>query len=177
MQVGRAQVQVVMMVAVVMVVVVAMVVMIVMVMVITQQPGADEVDCQAHGGNEDRLVIVDRPRRQQALRRLERHQPGHAQQQQGAGVAAENLDFPGAEGKAPVAGITPCSGIGQQRQAQGQGMGAHVPAVGQQRHGVEEPAPGNFRHHHHGGQPHRQARLALGAQVAGVELVAVLPAV
>ncbi|MNH35987.1 hypothetical protein D3C79_967350 [compost metagenome] len=120
---------------------------------------------------------MDRPRCQQALHRLECHQPGHAQQQQGAGVAAENLDLPGAEGKAPVAGITPRGGIGQQRQAQGQGVGAHVPAVGQQRHGIEEPAPGNFRHHHHGGQPHGQARLALGAQVAGVELVAVLPAV
>jgi hypothetical protein len=42
---------------------------------------------------------------------------------------------------------------------------------------LKNHATGNFRHHHHGGQPHGQARLALGAQVAGMELVAVLPAV
>ncbi len=147
-----------------------------MIVVVTQQPGADQVHGQADHGDEDRLVIMDRPRRQQSLGRLEGHQPGHAEQQQGAGVAAEDLDLPGAKSEALVLGITTRGSVGQQRQAQGQGMRAHVPAVGEQGHGVEEPAPGDFRHHHDRRQPHGQACLALGTEVAGVELVAVLPA-
>jgi hypothetical protein len=34
-------------------------------------------------------------------------------------------------------------------------MGAHVPAVGEHRHGVEPPAADDLDHHHHGGQPER----------------------
>ena len=39
-------------------------------------------------------------------------QRGDAEQEQGAGVAAQHLDLPGAKGKARVARVTPCHGIG-----------------------------------------------------------------
>ena len=54
------------------------------------------------------------------------------------------------------------SAIGQHREAEGQGMGAHVPAVGQQRHGVVEPAATDLRHHHDDGEQHGPAGLLFG---------------
>jgi hypothetical protein len=48
-------------------------------------------------------------------------------------------------------------------------MAAHVEAVGQQGHGVVEPARGDLHRHHHGGDPQHPAGAALAGGVAGIE--------
>ena len=118
-QVGRAQVEVVavgMPVSVVPVVAVVVVVPVAVPMLVAQPPGAEQVHRQAHRGDCDRLLVVDRAGLQQPLHGLRHHQRGHAQQQDRAGVAAEDLDLPGAEGEAAVAGVAPRAGIGERRQ-------------------------------------------------------------
>ena len=77
----------------------------VVVMVVFQHPGAHQVHGQAQHGGGDGLVIADGQWIDHALHRFHQHGDGHAHQQQCAGVAPQNLHFPGAEGKAAVPGI------------------------------------------------------------------------
>ncbi len=113
--------------------------------------------------------ILDGLRPHQPLHGLEHHERRDAQQQHGAGVAAEHFDFPGAEGITPVAGLAPRKRVRERRQAQRQRMRAHVPAVRQHRHGIEPPAAGDLDDHHRGGQPERAPDVGFGQRVAGVE--------
>jgi len=46
--------------------------------------------------------------------------------------------------------MAPRQGIGQGRQAEREGVGTHVPAVGEQGHGLAQVAGGDL--HHHGDQ-------------------------
>ena len=138
----------------------------VVVMVVFQHPGAHQVHGQAQHGGGDGLVIADGQWIDHALHRFHQHGDGHAHQQQCAGVAPQHLNFPGAEGKAPILGIAGGHAVGKDGQPQGEGVGAHVPAVGHQRHGVEDPAAGDFQHHHHQRQPHHPAGASLGHRVA-----------
>ena len=169
MQVGRAQVQVVMAVMRVVMVVVSMLVMVIVMVGMAggmQQPGTQQVHQQPQQRQCNGLLVVDLRRVEQPLQRLCQHQGGHAQQHQRAAEATQNLDFPGAKGKALVVCIAPGSGIGQCRQPQRQRVRAHMPAVGQQRHGVEPPAAADFQQHGDQCQPHGPAGIALCKRVA-----------
>ncbi|MNK26344.1 hypothetical protein D3C87_446780 [compost metagenome] len=140
-----------------------------------QQPRADQVHHQAQHRDRDGFGVVDGHGRPQPLQRADHHERGDAEQQQRAREAAEHLDLPGAEGKARVAGVAPRGGVGKGAQADGQRVRAHVPAVGQKRHGVEPPAGADLDHHHGGGDPHHEAGAAFGGGIAGAEMVVVLP--
>ena len=63
------------------VMIVAAAVGVIMRMAISEQPGAGEVDQKADAGNHDRLVIVDRTWRDQALDRVEEHEAGNDDEQ------------------------------------------------------------------------------------------------
>ena len=117
---------------------------------------ARQVDDQAKRRDRHCLRVVDGSGRQQPLHRTDRHQRGDAEQEQGAGVAAQHLDLPGAEGEARVVAVAPRAGVGERGQPQRQRMRAHVPAVGQQRHRVEPPAAGDL-------QPRRLGDIAVTA--------------
>ena len=93
-----------------------------MLVAVLEQPGAGQVDDEADDGDRQRLVVVDRARRDQPLGRLKEHQRGDADQKNGAGVAAEHFDFPGPESEASVVGKTPRSTISQCRQAEREGV-------------------------------------------------------
>ncbi len=182
--IGGAQIEVLMAVVIVMVmmIVVVMLMMVVMPMsvmmvavIILEQPGTGEVHQQPHQRDSDRLLIVDRAGIEQPEHRLEQHQPGHSHQQQGAGEATQHLDLPSAKAESVVAGKVAGGAIGQYRETQRQRVGAHVPAVGQQRHGVVEPAAADLRHHHDDSEQHGPASLLFGQRIAFVHngLVAV----
>ncbi|MNZ88969.1 hypothetical protein D3C78_1078710 [compost metagenome] len=121
-------------VAVVMVMVVMMSMTVMMVMIILEQPGARQVHQQAEQGDADGLLIVDRAGIQQPGHRLEQHQTRHPHQQQGAAEASQHLYLPGTEAESVIPGEVAGGAIGHDGEAEGQGMGAHVPAIRQQRH-------------------------------------------
>jgi len=172
--VGRLQVQV-LMVVVPVPVPVPMIVVVSVMVGLAEDQRADQVHREAEHGNDDGLAVVDGLRRPQPLDRAEQHHAGDAEQEDGAGEAAENLDLPGAEGKARVAGVAARAGVGQRAEADGHRVRAHVPAVGQQCHRVEPPAGQDLHHHGDRGDPHHRPGAALRRGVAGVELMMVLP--
>ncbi len=70
-------------------------------------------------------------------------------------------------------GVDPGQVISQQRDAQCYGMGAHMPAIGQQGHGVKAPSGQDFDHHHYhcqGDDPGDAALRPLVGAVKGVSL-------
>ncbi len=119
---------------------------------------------------------MDRLRRKEAADRFDEHHPGHADQREGAGVAGQDFDFPGTEGKARVAGVFACGSISKRRETDGQGVRAHVPAIGEHGHGIEPPAGDDFEHHGGKRDPEHAAGIALGAGVADGVVVTVGPA-
>src|SRR5438132_9174506 len=50
-------------------------------------------------------------------------------------------------------------------------MRAHVPAIGQQRHGVRKNASGNFDDHHHAGNDNHDVRSAFAFREVAHEIV------
>ena len=90
--------------------VVTMVVTMVMTMfvMITQPPGADQVYEEPHYGDRNRFAVVNRLRLREAFYRLKGHEGRYAEEEQGAAVATQHLDLPGAKRKAPVAGLASC---------------------------------------------------------------------
>ena len=143
-QVGGLQVQI-LMVAVMPVAVVRVLAVVVMVLVRAgQNDRADDIDHQADGGDDQRFLVVDGLGREDPLDRRNHHGRGDPQQEDGTREAGEDLDLPGAEGEPRVAGVAPGGGVGKGAQADGHGVRTHVPAVGQQRHGVEPPAGERF---------------------------------
>ena len=172
-EVRRTQVQVVM--VCMAIVAVAVGVMIVPVMLMTrimprrQQPGRQHVDRKPEDGDGNGLVEADRRRIEEPRHRLDPHVRGHADQEHGAGVAAEHLDLPRAERKARVVGMASRQVVRTRRNTERQRVRTHVPAIGQQRHGTEHGARGDLDDHHHEREPHHLPRAALGNGIAGVE--------
>ena len=67
----------------------------------------------------------------QAPQTLDGHVYDDTNQQQRTGVASQNFNFPGPEGKAIVAAQAARQYVGGDRESQRNYMRAHVPAVGQ----------------------------------------------
>ncbi|MNV84931.1 hypothetical protein D3C71_1788430 [compost metagenome] len=134
-------------------------------MIVLEQPGAGQVHQQAADGDADGLLIVDRAGIQQPGHRLEQHQTRHPHQQQGAAEASQHLYLPGTEAESVIPGEVTGGTIGHDGEAEGQGVGAHVPAIRQQRHGVVEPATADFRHHHDEGEQHGPTGFLFGQRI------------
>ncbi|SVK50670.1 Uncharacterised protein [Acinetobacter baumannii] len=145
-----------------------------MVAAAAQQPGAEQVDGQPDRADGDGFVVMNRAGIQQPLPRLKQHQRRHQHQQHCAGVTGQHFDLPGAEAEAAILGQPACGAVSQHRQAQGQRVRTHVPAVGQQRHRVKQPAAGDLDSHHTGGEYHRPSGVSFGQWVTIVKNVAVL---
>eukprot|EP01083_Nonionella_stella_P137297 417745_1 len=104
---------------------------------VVQPPGAQQVHAQPDCRDGDGFVVVDRRRHPQPFQRLHGHQRGDAEQGDGAGIAGQDLDLPGAEGEARVVRVAARAAVGEHRKAQRQRVRTHVPAVGEHGHGVE----------------------------------------
>jgi hypothetical protein len=173
MQIRRAQIEVAVFCMGMLVVTVVFVPMVMVVLASLEQPGAQQIHNQPQCRDTNGLFIVDGGGGQQAFHGLDGHQRCDQQQQDGAGVSRQNFDLPCAEGKALVAGQAPRCGIRSHGKSQRQGVGAHVPAIGQQGHGVEVIAPGNLQGHHGQGQQHRQLGFLFRQGVACIKDVGV----
>ena len=79
---------------------------------LAENQGADQVDGQTETSHDDGLQILNRLGSQDALQRTEHHHQGHAEEEDGAGKATQDLDFPSPEGKTGVTGELPGAGIG-----------------------------------------------------------------
>ncbi|MCY1439840.1 hypothetical protein D9M71_560920 [compost metagenome] len=67
------------------------------------------------------------------------------------------------------------SGVGEQRKPERENVRAHVPAIGEQRHGVEVPTTRDLHDHHHRSQPDGQPRFLLTMGIALMEVVGMHP--
>ncbi len=153
-----------------------MAVMVVVVVRPAEDQRADQIDDQAEDGDGHCFGVVDGLRRPQAFERADDHRAGDAEQHDGAGVAGQHFDFPGAKGEAGVVGVFAGGGVGEGGEADGQRVRAHVPAVGEHGHGVEPPAGDDFDQHGGDGDPHDQPGAAFGRGVADGVAVVVGPA-
>jgi len=104
---------------------------------VTQDGGADDIDDQAKGCHHHGFHIVDGLGRKDPFDGSEHHERCNPKQENRAGESSQNLDFPGAERESRIAGIAPRSSVGKGGQADRQCVGTHVPAIGEQRHGVK----------------------------------------
>ena len=76
---------------------------------------------------------MDRDRREDAAYGLVADQDRDHCEDDGAGEAREVAELAGAEGEAWIVGVLARVGIGERRQQERAGMGAHVQAVGDER--------------------------------------------
>ena len=131
-----------------------------------QQPRAGEVDAKAKDGDRDRLGKADRRGRDETAHRFVADQKRDHRQDDGAGVAGKIAKFAGPESEARVVRVAPREGVGERRQQQCAGMGAHVQAVGDERDRAEQPAADDFGRHHGGAKPDHRPGPAFALFVA-----------
>jgi hypothetical protein len=116
-----------------------------------QQRQAGEVDGQAHRGDDEHHAGVDLGRVPDPADRLHDDVAGDGDQQQPVGDGAEDLRALPAEG-APSAG----GALGQrdrpERQTEAQGVGGHVPGVGEQGQRPGDHRAGDLRGDHRDGE-------------------------
>ena len=157
MNVGRAQIDVV----VVMVIVVMAVIGIAGMMVFAQQPGARKIDGEAECRNRNSLLEMNHDRIRQAQDRLVPDPKRDHAKHDGAGECRQIAEFSGPERKARVLRMAPGEQVGKAGNRQGRNVGAHMPAVGDQRHRTENGPAGDLGHHHHRGKNHHDPGAAL----------------
>ncbi len=90
-----------------------------------------------------------------------------------AGKSAEHADFRGAKTVERVGGLTPAEIIREGGDEKRSDMRAHVPAIGQQRHGIGCNADSNLEHHHRCGNGDDDARATFGSGRIQSEIVRV----
>ena len=87
--------------------------------------------------------------------------------------AAEHADLSGSETEPRVIGMPPGVAVGENRDAERSGVGAHMPAVGRQGHGVENQASTNLHKHRKKGknQNHKHASFTVLVRVQKIVVV------
>jgi hypothetical protein len=105
-----------------------------------QQPGADKIDRQTEKRHQDRVVEADRNRIEQAHGALIPDQQRDQCKDYGTGKACQFSQLSRAEGKPRVLCMTTGETVSHRGDSQRGGMGGHVPAVGQERHGAKDRA-------------------------------------
>jgi hypothetical protein len=163
-KVGGAQV-VVGAIVVMRVVVAFMVVVMVMRVVLAQQPRAAEVHDEADRGDGHRLAVGDRHRTRETEKAFVGDKQRDHRQHDRAGERGQLAELAGTEREAPVMRVPPREQIRRCRDADGERMRRHVPAVGEQRHGSEDRASRDLDDHHRDGEADDQPGSALVARM------------
>ncbi len=145
------------------------------VMLIPQQPGGQQIHQQADHGDHQSCIETDRDRRPEPRQRFADHEQRHDNQQQGAGETGQHLDLPGSERETLVRRVAPSQQIRQRRQADGYHVRGHMPAVRQQRHGVEPVTGDDLHQHGQAGQNDHRPGLTLGVALQRTVVVRWLP--
>ena len=100
----------------------------------TEQPGAEQIDHQADHRDQQRLAIIDRLRREQALHALIENSECDRDQPERRCEARETSDLARSPAINGIGGALSGEGIGQSADPQRQRVRRHVPAVGGERH-------------------------------------------
>eukprot|EP00913_Durusdinium_trenchii_P021378 g20091.t1 len=149
--------------------VLAMVDVMIVVMIVAKQPGADQVDHEPEGRDEDCLIEFDRHGTCQPQDAFPGNEQGDERQDDGAGEAGQVTELARAEAVARIVRVLAGIGIGHGRDQHGAGVGRHVPAVGRERHGAEDGSGDDFRQHHGRRQCDDQPDLLLVALVVAAQ--------
>ncbi len=117
-----------------------------------QNPDTDQIDRQSDRCDQDSLIECDFDRMDKPHDGLPDHEHGCRAQKQGARVTCQDAEFTGAEGE--ECGLAEAAGqdIGGVADSESEGMGSHVPAVGEQGHGAGKISEDNFGDHGQGGE-------------------------
>ena len=126
--------------------------MIVMAVRLVQQIGARHVYAQTDGRDNQGVGVMHRDRFDETAHGFHRNAERQQAQHNGAGKGGQIAELARAEGKPRIAGMAARQPIGRRRKSQRADMGRHMHAVGEQRHGAEHKARGDFDHHEGGGQ-------------------------
>ena len=113
-----------------------------------QQPYAGDVHGQAEHCDGDGLGELDRNGGEQARHRLVADQQRDHRQHDRAGEPGEVAELASPEREAGIVRVLAGVAVGQGRQQQGAGMGAHVHPVRDQCDGAEQQAAHDLQHHH-----------------------------
>ena len=149
------------------------VVIVVRMRVLLKQEHADEVDDEAHDSHEDGLVELDGGGVEKPLDGDGGHGKSRDAEKDGAGEATQDLDFPRAENEAMVRAMPVGQHKSQPGNAERHRMGAHVTAVSEERHGMEDPPGDEFHGHHADGKQHDAQRAVANSRAGGEELMLV----
>ena len=113
-------------------------------------------------------------RRQNALAGLYQHHQGDDAKRDRTGKPAQNAHLAAAESEGLIVGMAAGIAVGVQGDHEGRHVRAHVPAVGEQGHGAEYNAGGDFQNHGQESQYQNQARSALAFFIEYGVIVVVL---
>ncbi len=122
---------------------------------------AHTVDNESGDGDEDRVVVLDGGRVDEAVDAPRGHDHGERGEQHRPGEAAQGVHLAAAEAVARVVGVAARVDVGEGGDAQRDGVRPHVQAVGQQGHGGERQAREDLHDHHRRGDGDHQERAAL----------------
>src|SRR5262249_3666812 len=138
---------------------------VIMIVAVTEQPRAEEVDGEPEAGHRYRLAIDDRNRRDQPQHALIGDLDRDDSEDQRTGEGGEIAELAGAEGEADIAGMAPREHVGGAGNSECCRVGAHVPAVGEQRHRAEDRARRDLGDHHDDGERYHEPGAALVARM------------
>src|SRR5450631_820624 len=135
-----------------------------------EEPGGGDVHDKSGGGDQDRLVEMDRHRREETQCRLVANEQGNYRKDDGARKSGEIAELSSAENKAGIVGVPPRISIGQGSDQERQGVGCHMKAVGDHAERSKQSAAGDFRDHHESRERNRRPRPTLVGRMAGAKI-------
>jgi len=122
------------------------------VVLVAQQPGARDIDAQAKRRDRNGLAKMNGDRAGQPHDRFVCDAERDHSQNDGARKRGEFAKLAGAHRKALVVSVAAGQEISQARNGQRRDMGAHMPAVGNQRDRAEQRAARDLGDHHKGSE-------------------------
>lgn len=135
---------------------------VVVVMVVLEEERTDEIDQKADGGDTARLIEMNRDWNKEAMDRFARHDERNYGENDGTGKATEDSHLAGAETVARIGTMAAAEVVSQSGDEECHNMGAHVPTVGKQGHGIEDNAGSDLDDHHYGCDCYHDAGAPLG---------------
>ncbi len=120
-----------------------------------------DIGSQPDTRGDQRLPVIDRLRRKQALHRFKCNRNRRHAEQDGAREAREFLNLARTETEASIGCVAARDDVRAERDPQRERMRSHVHAVCQQRHRAGQPTDDDLGDHHYHGDRHRQQHAPL----------------
>lgn len=169
MEVGRLQIDVVLVSA-------GMVLMVIsVVVVIREQQRTDEIYNQPDCRNPYRLVVMDDERLKKAFNRFHHHENGNPGQDNGAGVRSQNTDLAAAETVKTISRVLARHRVSTGSDEECGDMSAHVAAVRKKCHRMKPQTGDDLNRHHDEGEQDHPSRISFRRSEVPDKIVTVPP--